>query len=151
MRYPSRCVAADREELPDPVCTPGAVNPAVTPATLRQTICRSGWSATVRPPLSYTSRVKRAAIAAYGDYAGSAMGGYELDHLVSLALGGAPWDVRNLWPEHPASTNPKDGVENAAHRAVCNGTLSLTAAQRGIATDWITLGHRLGVSGLPAS
>ena len=39
--------------------TPGVVNPAVTPATLRSTVCRKGWTATVRPPTTYTNDLKR--------------------------------------------------------------------------------------------
>lgn len=143
---PAHCTARDHDELPDPACTPGATNPAVTQATLRSTICRTGFTAAIRPPLSYTSSVKGKVIRAYGDYAGKSFRSYELDHLVSLELGGAAWDVRNLWPEHPASPNPKDTVENAAHRAVCDGRLSLKAAQIGIATNWIALGHRLGIT-----
>jgi len=149
--YPSHCAARDNGELPDPACTPGAINPDVTQATITSTICRSGYTKTIRPPQSYTAKVKGLAIAAYGDYAGAAFGKYELDHLVSLELGGAPRDVRNLWPEHPASTNPKDKVENAAHEAVCDGHLTLATAQRGIATNWIALGHQLGVTGIPRS
>ena len=45
--------------LPDPVRTPGAVNPAVTQETIYSTICRSGWSASVRPPAAYTGALKR--------------------------------------------------------------------------------------------
>src|ERR1700751_1081179 len=44
--------------LPDPPCTPGATNPTVTQATIHQTICTSGWTATVRPPESYTEQLK---------------------------------------------------------------------------------------------
>jgi hypothetical protein len=45
---PTSCAA--RGALPDPACTPGALNPDVTPATIGATICMSGWTATVRPP-----------------------------------------------------------------------------------------------------
>jgi hypothetical protein len=39
---------------PNPALTPGVTNPAVTQANIKTTICKSGWSATVRPPESYT-------------------------------------------------------------------------------------------------
>jgi len=43
--------------LPDPVCTPGATDPHVTQTTLDTTICRAGgYTSTVRPPESVTSR-----------------------------------------------------------------------------------------------
>ena len=35
-----------------PALTPGALNPDVTPATIRRTICSRGWTKTVRPPTS---------------------------------------------------------------------------------------------------
>ena len=38
----------------------GALNPAVTQATIRTTICVSGWTATIRPPVSYTAPLKLA-------------------------------------------------------------------------------------------
>jgi hypothetical protein len=148
--YPSRCRARDGNELPDPACTPGATNPAVTQATIAHTICRSGYTARIRPAESVTEAIKRRAIPAYGNYAGPRLGSYELDHLISLELGGAPSDVRNLWPEKGLH-NAKDPVENAAKRAVCSGQMTLAAAQYAIATNWIALGHRLHVAGIPAS
>jgi hypothetical protein len=120
---------------PDPTCTPGALNPAVTQATIDQTICVSGWTETVRPSESITESEKRASIAAYGD-SGSTHD-YEYDHLVSLELGGALNDARNLWPEPGPSPNPKDPVENALHRMVCNRQMQLAQAQHIIATDWV--------------
>ncbi len=130
--------------LPDPACTPGATNPAVTQADIGRTICVSGWTATVRPPESYTEPLKYQQMAAYGE-TGSA-GNYEEDHLVSLELGGSPTSPQNLWPEPGSSPNPKDSVENAAKRAVCDGQMTLAAAQQAIATNWITLGQQLGVT-----
>jgi hypothetical protein len=149
--YPSRCTPRDGGQLPDLACTPGALNPEVTQANIGSTICRSGFSASIRPNVGYTNKIKKMAIRAYGDYAGSSPHGYELDHLVSLELGGAPNSSANLWPEHPASPNPKDKVEDASHRAVCDGKLSLAVAQREISVDWINLGHVLGVTGIPVS
>lgn len=121
---------------PDPACTPGALNPAVTQATIAQTICVSGWTETVRPSESVTEPEKIASMAAYGD--SSSPHEYEYDHLVSLELGGALNDARNLWPEPGGSPNPKDAVENALHRMVCDGQLQLAQAQHIIATNWVS-------------
>jgi hypothetical protein len=129
---------------PDPKCTPGALNPAVTQQTIHRTICVSGWTETVRPPESVTEREKARSMAAYGD--SGSMHAYEYDHLVSLELGGATNDARNLWPEPGASPNPKDSVENALHRQVCDGQMSLAHAQHVIATDWIGWARGNGVS-----
>ncbi|MBL7490817.1 hypothetical protein I6A60_30835 [Frankia sp. AgB1.9] len=148
--YPAHCQARDNNEEPDPTCTPGALNPAVTQATIGSTICTSGWTATIRPPTSYTNKIKREAIAAYGNYAGTAMGSYELDHLISLEIGGSPTAVANLWPEK-GEHNDKDPVENAAKVAVCSGKMTLIDVQQQIATNWVALGHELGVTGIPAT
>jgi hypothetical protein len=88
-------------------------------------------------------------MAAYGDT--GPISGYEEDHFVPLELGGSPTAVTNLWPEPGATPNPKDAVEDAARRAVCDGSMALSAAQQAMASDWITLGERLGVTTAPAS
>jgi hypothetical protein len=134
-------------QLPDRRCTPGAVNPAVTQATISSTICRSGWTATVRPPERVTEPEKLASLRAYGETGASR---YEYDHLVPLELGGAVNDPRNLWPEpdYPVSQgfylNPKDKVESALKRLVCAGLLTLAEAQRQIAVNWVAAMRRYG-------
>lgn len=121
--------------MPDPACTPGALNPAVTPSTAARTVCVSGYTETVRPSVSITEPEKTASMAAYGDSAGA--DAYEYDHLIPLELGGAANDPRNLWPEPGASPNPKDSVEDALHAMVCDGRMPLATAQRIIATGWV--------------
>jgi hypothetical protein len=83
-------------------------------------------------------------MADYGDT--GPVSSYEEDHFIPLELGGSPSDPRNLWPEPGASPNPKDKVEDAAHRAVCDGRMSLSDAQAGMAANWIVLGEQLGIS-----
>ncbi|MGH9078357.1 MAG: hypothetical protein ACRDY0_13075 [Acidimicrobiales bacterium] len=138
-----------RGPLPDPSCTPGAINPAVTPADLATTICSSGWTATVRPPESYTEYLKVAQMASYGEP--GPVSAYEEDHLVPLELGGAPSDPRNLWPEPGASPNGKDQVESAGRRAVCSGRMALSAAQLAVASDWVAFGRQLGLGDLSST
>jgi hypothetical protein len=68
-----------------------------------------------------------------------ATGDYEEDHLISLELGGAPSDPRNLWPEpynSPDGARVKDVIENKLHALVCSHTISLATAQHAIATNW---------------
>ncbi len=122
---------------PDPACTPGALNPAVTQATVQKTICLHGWTEKVRPPEAVTEREKEASMAAYGDP--GAMASYEYDHFIPLELGGATNDRRNLWPEPGASPNPKDAVEDRLRAEVCDGSISLARAQREIAENWTAL------------
>jgi competence protein ComEC len=140
---PSLCQAR-RGPLPDQTCTPGAINPNVTEDTIATTICRPGWTATVRPPTSYTNDLKRRQIDRYG-YLDDALGDYEEDHLVPLSVGGSPSDPRNLWPEPGASPNAKDRVEADLQGAVCTHQVSLANAQQAIATDWTTAEQRLGI------
>jgi hypothetical protein len=64
---------------------------------------------------------------------------YEVDYLVTPALGGAD-DIHNLWPHsHSVTWNAhvKDALEDRLREMVCDGSLDLTEAQREIATDWI--------------
>jgi len=138
------CAYRDRSQLPDPRCTPGSIDPAVSRTTIRSTICRSGWTKTVRPPEAQTQRFKYDV--AYPAYGTPRSERTELDHLVPLELGGSN-DATNLWPEYPPNPNPKDKVENALNHAVCDGRVSLTAAQDAIASDWLTAERKLGLAG----
>lgn len=122
--------------MPDPSCTPGAIDPAVTQRNLSRTICHAGYSETVRPPEPVTETEKRASLLAYGDR--KPLADYEYDHLVSLELGGAHNDPRNLWPEPGASPNPKDGLENHLHSQVCTGPMTLATAQLTVARHWVS-------------
>jgi hypothetical protein len=138
----TRCRARAGGQLPDPRCTPGSVDPAVTQATIDSTICRSGYTEGVRPPESQTTHAKYDVV--YPAYHVPDRDSGELDHLVSLELGGSN-DITNLWPEVGPLPNPKDKVENALHRAVCDGRVRLAAAQRAIAINWRTAEARLGL------
>ena len=126
--------------MPDPRCTPGAIDPAVTQSNLSRTICHAGYSETVRPPESITETEKRASLLAYGDR--KPLHAYEYDHLVSLELGGARNDPRNLWPEPGTIPNPKDALETHLHAQVCDGKLKLAAAQLTIARRWVSAYRR---------
>jgi hypothetical protein len=132
--------------LPDPRLTPGAVFPHV----LADDICRPGYARAARRVREST---KREACRLYGvSYPAK---GYEIDHLISLELGGAADDVRNLFPQPGTGKwtyHHKDQLENNLHRRVCSGELTLREAQdliRGGRTyDW-TLAYRKYVSAEP--
>ena len=126
--------------LPDRRCTPGTSDRRVTPATIAGTICRRGYTRTVRPSEAVTKPEKLGSMRAYSDH--GSPHGYEYDHLIPLELGGAPNDPRNLWPEPGGTPNPKDRLENLLHRRVCDGLVGLRAAQREIATDWVAAYRR---------
>src|SRR5881227_1420505 len=113
--------------LADPVRTPGVLNPDVTQANIRSTICRHGWTDTIRPPTSYTNALKKKQMRRYRE-AGS-LSDYQEDHLISLELGGSPTDPRNLWPEPYPRASEVDSTENELNAKVCSGQLSLERAQ----------------------
>jgi hypothetical protein len=118
--------------LQDKACSPGAIF-AVTAAQ----VCVSGYSSSVR---SVSESTKNAVYAEYG-ITSHTTGQYEVDHLISLELGGSN-DIANLWPE-PANPTPgfhqKDSVENSLHSKVCSGAMSLATAQLEIAYNWLSV------------
>ena len=114
--------------LADPLRTPGVLNPEVTQQTIGATICRRGWTATIRPPTSYTNELKRRQMRQYGETGDPSA--YQEDHLISLELGGHPTDPRNLWPEPYPRAAEVDQIENELNAAVCSGRLTLAQAQQ---------------------
>jgi len=126
------------EGIPDAKRTPGATNPNVTQENIQDTICKIGWTKTIRPPVSYTNRLKAKQMAELG-LTGSARD-YEEDHLISLELGGHPTDPKNLWPEPwdgEWGARKKDVIETYLKRQVCAGKIQLVEAQIWISTDWV--------------
>ena len=108
--------------------TPGVLNPDVTQATIRSTVCQSGWTRTVRPPVSYTNALKARGLRQYG--LRGPPSAFQEDHLISLELGGNPTDPRNLWPEPYPRAAAVDKIENELNHRVCTGSLTLAEAQR---------------------
>lgn len=126
-----------RAGLPDRACTPGAIIDSAT----KEQICRPGYASRVR---NVPQSEKNEAYAAYG-IRSHRIGQYEVDHLVSLELGGSN-DIANLWPE-AAQPRPgfheKDKVENYLHDQVCAGKIPLRQAQEQIATNWLDVYNRM--------
>jgi hypothetical protein len=142
---------------PNPALTPGSLNPAVTQATIHSTICVSGWTATIRPPSSYTTELKIEQMAQYG-YSDRSTADYEEDHLISLELGGNPTDAKNLWPEpytaflpdgRPTGARTKDVFETELKNKVCAGTITLAEGQREIGDRWVHYYYGITVTSGP--
>jgi len=120
---------------PDRRCSPGAYYTGLTKAVLCSSAFHTG---DVR---NLPDSEKHAVEVEYG----LAPRGYghtlEIDHIVSLELGGSN-DIANRFPEK-ANANPgygvKDLLENKVHDLVCSGTMTLRAAQTGIASNWQAL------------
>ena len=135
---PTGCKSIDG--LPDSNCTPGVVNKNVTQDNIKDTICKPGFTKTVRPPTKYTTPLEIELMKSYG-FNGDRKD-FELDHLISLQLGGHPKAVKNLWPEPylenmtKFTAHVKDTFENYLKRQVCKGAMALSDAQEQIATDW---------------
>jgi uncharacterized protein YceK len=126
-----------RGPLQDTACTPGAIFPNVT----KDDVCQPGYARSVR---NVPTSEKNQVYAEYG-ITHHSTGEYEVDHLVSLELGGSN-DIANLWPE-AASPKPgfheKDKVENYLHEQVCSGAMSLKEAQIKIATNWLDVYNQM--------
>src|SRR3954469_19895144 len=108
--------------------TPGVLNPDVTQATIAETICKQGWTKTIRPPSDYTTELKRKQMRAYART--GSLSAFQEDHLISLELGGHPTDPRNLWPQPYPRAADVDQEENRLNDLVCSGRISLSEAQR---------------------
>ena len=121
--------------LPDPATTPGVLNPNVTPATIGKTVCVHGWTATVRPPTSFTDKLRNA-----DTPPGHKPLDGELDHRISIEDSGAPADPRNLWwqtyNDHYGA-RVKDVLETKLSRAVCAGKMPLAEAQAALLGNWL--------------
>lgn len=129
--------------IPDPDCTPGAFNPTVTVEILKRPSFRTDC---LRDKV--TSAAKKAQTYDWYDvqHPVSNIGSHmtcELDHLVSLELGGAD-TLDNIWPQcgppgvalRDRFFKEKDIVENFLAKQVREGAISLGEAQRAIAKDW---------------
>ena len=111
--------------------TPGATLPVAT-----GDICVPGYSKKVR---NVPESVKQQVYAEYG-ITSHQPGEYEIDHLISLEIGGSN-SIKNLWPQsyitQPWNAHVKDKLENELHNEVCSGKIDLPTAQHDISTNWI--------------
>ena len=131
------CACAYPADLPDPHWTPGAARHVST-----REVCRRGSSRDAR---HVTEAMRRQVFRRYGmprgNHTGACRGaqGCEIDHLISLELGGAN-AITNLWPQPFAgrwNARMKDRLELRLHQEVCTGVLPMRAAQHAIRTDWV--------------
>lgn len=115
---------------PEPSLTPGAIA-----IVNREQVCNSAWPINRAVP----KPVQRKVFEEYGIPEADPQA-YEVDYLISPALGGAD-DIRNLWPQSYSATAwnayVKDALEDRLRELVCSGQLDLAMAQRDISSDWI--------------
>jgi len=117
--------------IPDSTLTPGA------------TLLASRWMVCAQVNVknkAVPAALQRAVFQEYG-LQGQDPRAYEVDYLVTPALGGAD-DIHNLWPHSYSATawnaQVKDALEDRLREMVCDGSLDLAEAQREIAMNWIT-------------
>ena len=124
-------------DLPNPKITPGSTFPITV-----TDICTPGYSTKVR---NVPESIKRQVYMEYG-ITSHKPGQYEVDHLISLELGGSN-SIKNLWPQSyvtkPWNAHVKDALENRLHAMVCAGTISLKDAQMQISSNWIACYKRI--------
>lgn len=131
----------------------GQLTPGATLSVGQAEICKPGYAGQTR---NVPASVKKSVYLEYGLTPGEAPCPCEVDHLISLELGGAN-DIKNLWPEpyhlnvngFEMGAHEKDKAEDATHRAVCGGKISLEEAQKQIATDWTVLYRRFVAKQFP--
>jgi hypothetical protein len=116
--------------IPDSRLTPGA-----TLLESRQAVCAQPNTRNKAVPVA----LQRKVFEEYG-IASAEPRAYEVDYLVTPALGGAD-DIHNLWPHSYSAivwnAQVKDDLEDRLREMVCDGSLDLTEAQREIAENWI--------------
>lgn len=128
--------------LPDRRCSPGAYASKLTKAVICWASFRTG---SVR---NVSEATKRQIEREYGLPAKSYGHTLEIDHIISLELGGSN-DPANLYPEeltfagHQPGYRIKDKVETKAAKAVCAGAITLSYAQHQIAANWELLYKKL--------
>lgn len=146
-------IAANGAPLPDPACTPGAVNPTLTLSVLRDPRFLTGM---VRDKLT-SAADKRKVYAWYGVEPPKDNDGQnqtcELDHVIDLSAGGAD-SLANIFPQCQLPTDPLKPVgerwfklkdrfaEHYMIRQVKSGAIDaagLAALQKQIAEDWTQL------------
>lgn len=127
---------ASQPGLKPPILPDAKLTPGDTLDVTKEDICVSGYSKKVR---DVPQAVKEQAYKEYG-ITQREPGEYEVDHLISLELGGSN-SIKNLWAEsyrtEPWNARTKDKLENKLHEMICNGQIDIKTAQREIAINWI--------------
>jgi len=129
--------------IPDPACTPGAVNPTLTLDVLKNKTFRTSCvrdkatsaSAKAKTYLWYNFKHPQKNTGASQTC--------ELDHLISLEIGGAD-TLDNIWPQCGPNGvvlrnryfKQKDIVENYLAAQIRKGAIGLADVQKGMAEDW---------------
>ena len=131
--------------LPDSKFTPGAIDSRLIADTsgkhhvvnrVEANLCAKDFR--TGPWRKVSESEKKNACKEYGITEGCPGPAYELDHLISLEIGGSD-DVTNLWPQPLNQARIKDhGTEDPLPKLVCSGKITLKDAQECISKDWVS-------------
>jgi hypothetical protein len=118
---------------PDRRCSPGAYAAKLT----QKVVCSAAFRTSDYRDVSV--KTKHAVEVEYGMTAKGYGSALEIDHIVSLELGGSN-DIANLYPEKRSPApgyKVKDRLENRLHDLVCQEhAMTLRQAQKAIARNW---------------
>lgn len=132
--------ARQDKSLPDSNFTPGVILSGVT----KEDVCTPGYSKSAR---NVPESEKRQVYREYNMQSHESPCPCEVDHLISLELGGSN-EIKNLWPESYSgkwNAHMKDRLENWLHKEVCKGNMTLQEAQEAIRGDWIKAYVKYGI------
>ena len=73
----------------------GLSNPDVTQNNLKDTVCKSNWTRSIRPSTYKTGKIKKQMMSSAG-ISLTEISKYDLDHIIPLSSGGHPIDKQNL-------------------------------------------------------
>jgi hypothetical protein len=102
----------------------------VSQSTIKETICKSGRTKTIRPPVTYTNALKIQEMILYEET--GSLSEYEEDHFIPLELGGGPRNPKNLWPEPHSQSKLSDPLETSLKQKACKGLMKLAKARAAI-------------------
>lgn len=134
-------------KLPDARCTPGEVNPSLVADVSGKPHLENGVEANLcasdfrtGPWRKVSQSEKKKVCLAYGITSGCPGPGFEIDHLISLEIGGSD-GILNLWPQPIQDAKVKDHqAEDPLPKMVCSGKITLKQAQECISKDWTKCG-----------
>lgn len=146
--------------LPDAKITPGAADPnAIADLSgkphmvkmlvhgketmVERNICAKDFrTGPIRASIRNFPKLKREACAEYG--LAKCDKTVEGDHLESIEIGGCPDCLANIFPQPMTEARVKDHeVEDVLPKLICSGKMTMTEAQKCIATDWAACAQRI--------
>src|SRR3990167_9654000 len=104
---------------------------AFNPAMTQEVLCADGFTTkSVRPAVYITNKIKKEMLVS------GKVSDFQLDHIVSLCLGGSPLNPANLQMQPLEIAHKKDIVEKQLCRDICSGKITLEKDQKILYFEW---------------